>query len=1179
MTTSGSTIPLGPGSFPARRFAAVALASLLVAGGAAFAYTPGSGTVFHHNFEAAVGSDWEMNNGSPTSPWKQVFDGTDRSLFANGNGPYPGASSRSWTRRFTHPVAATSYSIALEYRSDFGTNYYFDLEIQQRAPVLRKYRLRVNASGAVSLWRTESGVLTQKIASANSLIPAATKRWIRLAIEPGAGGHSWVRARIWSGAATSEPASGWTLEFLDDTDQIVRVHRFELATDGPRGAKTYLDDLDVWGDGSVGVDSSVRTIYLMEASHLDVGFTDPPDTVEAFYKTSLDLVLANLAADPDYRWTIENGWQLDRWWERSSDLERANMVFWLQTGRIALSAGYVNLLTTITGPEEFARSVYWSSRFARTHGIRARTWITDDVPGSTFALPELLKRAGIEYFVGGMNTGFGGRVNHPSHGERPFWWVGPDGSRVLSWITFDSYAEAFNYGFSFFDTFDIMYDHLGRELPAQEEAGYPYPELLLMRAFDNHYQGFHARDLVDQWNSTYTNPKFILATPESFFDMMLAKYGAAAFPSFTGDFGSAWAPSGGGAQHTEEWVRQAHRDGRAAEPLHAAASIVDGNPPPEDQFEFLYRRELEVDEHSGAGGWPGYFTPEEMTRNNTICLGFGTDARDTGSSLLQQGLDRAFAEVSVPGNAVAAANSLGRARDGWVRLALPPSLYATSFRVVDRQSGAELPIQRFDATSEILFRASAVPAFGYKVFDLQPGTPTASPGGMLSVSATTIETDFYRLVISTTDGALTSLYDKVRAKELIDPTSSYRFNRLASSTKIQADGASAPTVEAVTSATTSVDSSGPLLGAVKVTRTGTPHTETIYRLYRNEDRIEIENALDRGLMPYVPYATAWRGYTVTFPFDIHNFNLRSDTTTRFLDPFSDGFDRAGQGYFDWHNTESALAFWDANRGVVASVDAVDTHHFETFSTLTSSAWSRTNALLLPRMIDKDDEYQFEDGSIGPYTVEPGTSAQFRYRHSFRSTGPSFDPVASSRFGTEALTPLQAQLLTHRPGNLSSTAASFFSVDVPGVWLYTVKGADDGDGLVLRLIEMTGAATTARLTSGTFTLSSASRIEADEEGTAPLGLDGNAVVVPLGPYETATVRIHATTNWAPITIFADKGPSAVHLSWTGGVTPFTVRRALNATFTTTVTTVVDEQPAVAADDPVLADGQSWFYLAY
>src|SRR5262249_43963321 len=160
----------------------------------------------------------------------------------------------------------------------------------------------------------------------------------------------------------------------------------------------------------------------------------------------------------------------------------------------------------------------------------------------------------------------------------------------------------------------------------------------------------------------------------------------------------------------------------------------------------------------------------------------------------------------------------------------------------------------------------------------------------------------------------------------------------------------------------------------------------------------------------------------------------------------------------------------------------------------------------------------------PFTMEPGTGSVFHFRHHFRSTGPSFDPVAASRFGTEAITPLEARLLAHRPGNLPATAASFFSVDLPGVWLYTVKGADDGDGIVLRLIELTGSAGTARVGSGPFTISFASLLQADEEGGTPLALDGNAVLVPLTPYQTATIRLRAAPGWAPIDIRATKGPS-------------------------------------------------------
>lgn len=1144
----------------------------------ALAYTPGSGTLFSENFNAALQPDWEMGNAVSASPWTQVLDVTDKVFYADGIGPIPSSPTRHWARHYVHPVDVTTYSVALEYRADLGAGYAFDLEVEQRAPILHKYRLRVDGAGAVSLWRTVDGVYAQVAASAPSTIPVNTKRWIRFAVEPDASGHPMMRARVWSGGATSEP-SGWTLSFLDDRDTLQRAHRFELTADGPRGIRTWIDDLDVYGNAGDGVASSITKIYLMEATHLDIGFTLPPDDIEAYAKTHLDQVLLNLDADPSYRWTIESSWYLDRWWERSTEAERQNMIDHLREGRLRLAAGYAILHTTTAGQEELTRNIYFATRFAREHGgFRTRLWITDDVPGTTFAVPEILARAGIEYFVGGMNTGFGGRTTRPNHGDRPMWWVGPDGSRVLSWFTFDSYAEAFDYGFSWFDGLSDLYTKLAKKLPEQEEAGYRYPEFLMMRAFDNNYAGFKARDLVDQWNATYATPRFVLASAEEFFDAMLAKYGPGAFPSFSGDYGCAWSSSHAQAQHTEEMVRHAHRTGRHAEALLAVGSVQDGQPVPRGDTDFLYRRELEVDEHSGAGGWPGYWNPEQMDRNNRIHLGYAQDAKDTADSLLDQGLTRSLQELSAGGDAVVAVNALGRARDGWVRTALPADLYGTEFRVVERGTGSEIPFQRLDATSEILFRAASVPAVGYRVYDLVPGTPTAVPTGFLEATATSLENDFYRLEVSAADGSVTRLLDKVSGRELVDTSSSYRFNRLASSVSADITGAKPPVVEPVSSASISVQSGGPMVAALEVTRTGTPHVTTVYRLYRNENRVEIENVLDKSLMPYVPNATGSRVYTVTLPFDVHGFQIRTESTTRFVDPPSDRFGPTEQ-VWDWHNVEHTLAFWDSNQGILYALDAVDVHNFQHWSTWPSASYTNADGNVISRLLERSDEYQFADGSIGPYEIEPGTSTVFHFTHHFRSTTPSFDPVAASRFGFEALEQLESRLVHRRPGNLPPDSASFYSVDLPGALLYTVKGADDGDGTVLRMIELAGTGGTARVTSDTYVLSSPMRVGQDEGGGLPLAMDGAAVLVPLQPYETATVRVGAAPGWSPIFLRVDKdaGSGTVRLVWSGGRAPFTVLRADDAAFTSGTTTLLDEQPATTLDDPVLSDGRSYFYL--
>jgi hypothetical protein len=93
------------------------------------------------------------------------------------------------------------------------------------------------------------------------------------------------------------------------------------------------------------------------------------------------------------------------------------------------------------------------------------------------------------------------------------------------------------------------------------------------------------------------------------------------------------------------------------------------------------------------------------------------------------------------------------------------------------------------------------------------------------------------------------------------------------------------------------------------------------------------------------------------------------------------------------------------------------------------------------------------------------------------------------------------------------------------------------------------------------------------------MDGDGFLVPLQPYETATVRVRAAPNWSPITLWVgkDSGNGSVSLTWSGGRAPYTVTRAENAAFTTNPSTLADEQPATAASDPVLGDGKNWFYL--
>jgi alpha-mannosidase len=83
--------------------------------------------------------------------------------------------------------------------------------------------------------------------------------------------------------------------------------------------------------------------------------------------------------------------------------------------------------------------------------------------------------------------------------------------------------------------------------------------------------------------------------------------------------------------------------------------------------------------------------------------------------------------------------------------------------------------------------------------------------------------------------------------------------------------------------------------------------------------------------------------------------------------------------------------------------------------------------------------------------------------------------------------------------------SLFSVDTPNVIIETVKAAEDGQGLILRLYESQRERGPVTLTCA-FPISAAWRANLLEENQHPLEVTGNTVIFPIRPYQIVTLRI-------------------------------------------------------------------------
>ena len=137
----------------------------------------------------------------------------------------------------------------------------------------------------------------------------------------------------------------------------------------------------------------------------------------------------------------------------------------------------------------------------------------------------------------------------------------------------------------------------------------------------------------------------------------------------------------------------------------------------------------------------------------------------------------------------------------------------------------------------------------------------------------------------------------------------------------------------------------------------------------------------------------------------------------------------------------------------------------------------------------------------------GQGGDFTFRFAITSR-PKSDPVASARFGWAVSNPLLCVEVKANPqGPLPAAPTSLISVAEPNVIVIGTKLADEGAGLVIRLWELNGQATTAHVKlAPQVPAKKAEACNLVEDPSQPLEIRDGVVAVPIRAHGLATVRI-------------------------------------------------------------------------
>ena len=180
-------------------------------------------------------------------------------------------------------------------------------------------------------------------------------------------------------------------------------------------------------------------IDVLHHSHTDIGYTARQELIcrqhADFLRQALFILRRVDRGEAEeqrlFRWQCENWWQIENFLRFADEAEQADLIRYIQEGRIGLSASYLNL-TDLVDEKALDEHLNQARVWAESINAPMKSAMTADVNGYSAGLPDALANAGVKYFYSALHTHHG---MYPLH-ENPafFRWRGPKGGSVLSFV-------------------------------------------------------------------------------------------------------------------------------------------------------------------------------------------------------------------------------------------------------------------------------------------------------------------------------------------------------------------------------------------------------------------------------------------------------------------------------------------------------------------------------------------------------------------------------------------------------------------------------------------------------------------------------------------------------------------------------------------------------------------------
>lgn len=883
------------------------------------------------------------------------------------------------------------------------------------------------------------------------------------------------------------------------------------------------------------------TIFLVHHSHFDIGYTDLQPTVLQQQQEFLDLVLAYCRDTADwpegarFAWTVEATMPLQLYLANRPPERVAAFMELVRAGRVEVAAIYANLTSEQCSAEGLVRSLAFAGELREHFGITVDSAMQTDLTGLTWGFIPILAGAGVRYLALAPNN-YHARFDAEGGGSlpRPFWWAAPDGSRVLTWITDQPYIHYQEGNFlGFVEDVDAVLERLPDYLLRREAAGYPWDVLhLRVQGWpfgDNLPPSLLPATIARAWNQRWEWPRLRVATNREFFQYMEERHGDA-IPTLAGDLPTWWADGAGSAAYELGLNRLTHTRLIAAEAIGALDAAARGNlgAAPRERIAAANQEMLLFDEHTWGATWP----EQDASRGGAAGArqwrwkaAYAERAAAQSEALLQAALHSLAGRIGgPPGPRLAVVNPLSWTRTDRVEAPLPMGWTGgTACTVVDEATGERAPGQITPHTAfgggRVRFLAREVPGLGYRTYRLE-AAPPAEPAAAGSPGLA--EGRFYRVELDPASGAVRSLIDRDLGRELVDGAAPFGLNApvyeeyerpagqgrayLAAlailANRFYVDLSAYPWDDLVqrlarryqpeeTEVSAPARAADGVLELRARTRAGRCREVELRILVDEElkridfvDRVQKEATLAKESLAF------------PFPFALPEAEIHHEIAAGIVRP---GRDELPGGCREWYAIQSWVHL--ASRGVGVTWAPLEAPLVQYGGIRTAqpagAPWPRNGWVV---------SWAMNNLWSTNFPAAQGGEASFRYR--LTSDARPYDPLAATRFGWEAASPLLAvPLAGDAPApRLAPGTGALLRVEPAGLLVQAVKRAERGDDLVVRLYQPRGEGGTARLQIAGVVLAGAALADLVERPREPLTVREGEVEIPYGGHSLTTVRL-------------------------------------------------------------------------